>query len=99
MTARRRAVKSGKVVSFRMDEDEEDFPLGDGTADDSAEVVCPYCGEAVEIALDPGGGPVQAYVEDCHVCCRPWRVRATWDRDGAATVTVDADDEADDPDE
>ena len=53
---------------------EEEFPLGDGTADTEAEVHCPYCGEIVEIGLDPGGGMVQEYVEDCQVCCRPWRV-------------------------
>jgi acetate kinase len=32
---------------------DEDFPLGDGTADTGAAVDCPYCGETVEIALDP----------------------------------------------
>ena len=32
---------------------------------------CPYCGESIEIALDPGGGAAQEYVEDCEVCCRP----------------------------
>jgi hypothetical protein len=33
---------------------DEEFPLGDGIADIEATVSCPYCGEAVEIALDPG---------------------------------------------
>ena len=33
---------------------DEEFPLGDGTADTDAVVHCPYCGEANEIALDPG---------------------------------------------
>ena len=41
---------------------DEAFPLGDGTADTGATVVCPYCGQAVEIALDPGSGARQEYV-------------------------------------
>lgn len=54
---------------------DEDFPLGDGTADTSAEVVCPYCGETLTIGVDPGGGSAQEYVEDCEVCCNPWQVK------------------------
>ena len=52
-----------------------DFPVSDGTAQTTADVVCPYCGEGVTIAVDPGGGSAQEYVEDCEVCCRPWNVR------------------------
>ena len=51
-------------------------------------VSCPYCGELVEMVVDPGGGPVQEYVEDCEVCCRPWSVRVAFDRDGVPTVSV-----------
>jgi hypothetical protein len=72
---------------------DEEFPLGDGTADVEATVQCPYCSEAMEIALDPGGGPAQRYVEDCQVCCRPWEVRVTYLDDGRADVTVTALDE------
>src|SRR3989442_4117869 len=43
-----------------------------------ADVTCPHCGETMTITLDPGGGRAQEYVEDCQVCCRPWRGRA-WD--------------------
>jgi hypothetical protein len=60
--------------------------LGDVSA---AWVVCPYCGESVELLLDPGGGALQEYVEDCEVCCRPWSVRVTFDVDAGASVTVD----------
>jgi len=67
---------------------DEDFPLGDGTADTGATVRCPYCGEAVEIVLDPGSGPRQAYVEDCEVCCRPWEVTVAYADDGSAEVEV-----------
>ncbi len=66
-----------------------DFPLGDGVADTQAEVWCPYCGEPNEIALDPGGGPAQEYVEDCGVCCQPWRVFVSYQEDGSASVGLE----------
>ena len=69
---------------------DDDFPLGDGTAETEAEVWCPYCGEAVAVALDPGSGAAQEYVEDCAVCCQPWRVTVTYHDDGHADVTVAA---------
>lgn len=69
-----------------------DFPLGDGPADAGATVRCPYCREEVEITLDPGGGSSQQYVEDCYVCCNPWRVSVSY-VDGQADVSVSALDE------
>ncbi|MGZ8458255.1 MAG: CPXCG motif-containing cysteine-rich protein [Gemmatirosa sp.] len=66
-----------------------DFPLGDGVADTQAEVWCPYCGEPNEIGLDPGGGPLQEYVEDCGVCCQPWRVFVSYQEDGSASVGLE----------
>ena len=70
------------------DDLDSEFPLGDGTADLDAVVECPYCGESVEITLDPGSGSEQDYVEDCEVCCQPWRVRVRYDSEGQASVTV-----------
>ncbi|HET9424465.1 MAG TPA: CPXCG motif-containing cysteine-rich protein [Gemmatimonadaceae bacterium] len=67
---------------------DRDFPLGDGTADTDAMVTCPYCGEAIEISLDPGSGPHQEYVEDCEVCCQPWRVSVSYGGEGEAIVSV-----------
>ncbi|MGH9418631.1 MAG: CPXCG motif-containing cysteine-rich protein [Thermoanaerobaculia bacterium] len=67
---------------------DEDFPLGDGVADMEAVVVCPYCGEEVEITLDPGGGSTQAYVEDCAVCCSPWMVHVHYSG-GDVNVSVE----------
>lgn len=67
---------------------EEDFPLGDGTADTDAVVTCPYCAEEVTIALDPGSGAAQSYVEDCPVCCQPWQVHVQYTGEGAADVSV-----------
>ena len=67
---------------------DEEFPLGDGTADTDALVTCPYCGQPVEITLDPGSGDDQDYVEDCEVCCRPWRVTVTYGATGVARVSI-----------
>jgi transposase-like protein len=72
---------------------DEDFPLGDGTADTEVTVNCPYCGESVELTLDPGSGTEQEYVEDCEICCRPWQVNVTYDVEGVADVSVAALDE------
>ena len=68
---------------------DEEFPLGDGTVDTEATVVCPYCAEEVAIALDPGSGAVQEYIEDCAVCCQPWTVLVSY-HDGFADVAVRA---------
>jgi hypothetical protein len=72
---------------------DEAFPLGDGTADTEATVICPYCNESVELAIDPGSGSAQEYVEDCEICCQPWRVEVVYDTEGLAEVTVTALDE------
>ncbi|MBI2796980.1 MAG: CPXCG motif-containing cysteine-rich protein [Gemmatimonadetes bacterium] len=60
-----------------------------------AEVTCPYCLEPVSLALDPGSGAQQEYVEDCPVCCRPWNVHVSYDDGGRADVWLDAADEGD----
>ncbi len=72
---------------------DDDFPLGDGTAETSAAVECPYCGANNEIGLDPGSGAAQEYVEDCQVCCRPWRVTVAYGPDGQAQVHLQTTDE------
>jgi hypothetical protein len=68
---------------------DEDFPMGDGVAHLGAGVTCPYCGESVEIGLDPGSGTAQEYVEDCPVCCQPWLVRVHYHPDGHAEVSLE----------
>jgi Cysteine-rich CPXCG len=67
--------------------DSADFATG-------REVSCPYCGARVSITLDPTGGTGQDYVEDCHVCCRPWRVRVRFDSNGSPDVTVTTEDDS-----
>ncbi len=76
-----------------LDDDlDEDFPLGDGTVETGATVLCPYCGEINEIGLDPGSGSHQEYVEDCQVCCRPWRVTVQYQPDGTVAVSAEGED-------
>jgi len=36
-------------------------------------VVCPYCGETVEIYVEPDVRGL--LVQDCEVCCNPWQLR------------------------
>lgn len=72
--------------------DEE--PSDDDTADTSgldtdAGVMCPHCGASLTITLDPSGGTVQEYIEDCEVCCKPWKVQVTYDAKGAADVQLE----------
>jgi hypothetical protein len=67
---------------------DEEFPTADGTADGEAVITCPHCGESIEIALDAGSGARQEYVEDCEVCCRPWRVSVHYSSTGHADVQV-----------
>jgi hypothetical protein len=72
---------------------DDEFPLGDGVAELTAWVTCPYCGEEIELLLDPGGGAHQQYIEDCEVCCRPLQLAVSWDASGAAHVdAANADD-------
>jgi hypothetical protein len=41
--------------------------------DDTFTVTCPYCGEDVEVYLEPDVRG--SLVQDCEVCCNPWRLR------------------------
>jgi hypothetical protein len=41
--------------------------------DDVFTVECPYCGETVEVYVEPDVRGT--LVQDCEVCCNPWRVR------------------------
>jgi hypothetical protein len=57
--------------------------------DTEAGVTCPHCGASVSLTLDPAGGQVQEYVEDCEVCCRPWKVLVEYGGNGAADVQLE----------
>jgi len=45
------------------------------------EIVCPYCGELMEVDVDCTGGN-QSYYEDCRVCCAPVEFMVTVDELG-----------------
>jgi hypothetical protein len=48
--------------------------------EDSFTVTCPYCGEDIELYVETDVGGT--FVQDCEVCCNPWRVRVTRGREG-----------------
>ena len=41
------------------------------------QVTCPYCGEDVEIYVEPDVHGT--LVQDCEVCCNPWQLWVTWE--------------------
>jgi cysteine-rich CPXCG protein len=52
---------------------------------DSFLVSCPYCGEEIELYLEPDvRGDL---VQDCEVCCNPWLIRVFTD-EGDRNVQV-----------
>jgi hypothetical protein len=55
-------------------------------------VGCPYCGERIDVLLDPSV-PHQNYIEDCQVCCCPIVFDVTVDLDGDCGVSVRQEDE------
>ena len=53
--------------------------------DEDVLVICPYCGEEIEIRVEPDVRG--SFVQDCEVCCNPWTVRV--ERDGQdRSITV-----------
>lgn len=59
----------------------------DGFWADTIEVQCPYCGERVEITLEPDVHG--SMVQDCEVCCSPWQLTVRRDRHGDPDVQVE----------
>ena len=53
--------------------------------DDTFLVTCPYCGENLELYVEPDVRG--SFVQDCEVCCNPWRVRVLRE-DGERCVVV-----------
>ena len=56
-------------------------------------ITCPYCGAPAELDVDETGASRQSYVQDCPVCCQPWQVEVTRDRDGDWSAMVRTGDE------
>ncbi|MCK4833528.1 MAG: CPXCG motif-containing cysteine-rich protein [Gammaproteobacteria bacterium] len=55
-------------------------------------IICPYCGEDIEILVDNSISESD-YYEDCSVCCRPIRVQVNVDHEGACLLMILRDDE------
>ncbi len=51
-------------------------------------VSCPFCGETVDIVLDPSAGG-QSYIEDCQVCCQPMQITYDIEADELMDLTID----------
>jgi len=62
------------------------------TGVESVEISCPYCGETIEILIDPSVES-QSYIEDCQVCCRPINMAVTIDDEGKPTVNAFSEDD------
>lgn len=54
--------------------------------DDTFEVTCPYCGEQVEIYLEPDVRG--SLIQDCEVCCNPWRIHISGSSDEGRSIDV-----------
>jgi len=52
-------------------------------------VTCPFCGEHSEIYVEPD--VTGSFVQDCEVCCNPWRVRVSRDGGGRSVEVSRAD--------
>jgi hypothetical protein len=55
-------------------------------------IVCPYCGESLDVLVDTCSGP-QQYYEDCSVCCAPILFIVSEDDSGEIVIDVKRDDE------
>jgi len=53
---------------------------------------CPYCGESISVLVDDSL-PLQNYIEDCQVCCRPIVLDVIVDSDGEVVVSARSENE------
>ena len=62
---------------------------GEHMDDEQFGVTCPYCGEDLEIYIEPD---VRGqFVQDCEICCNPWLVRVTRGPDGPSVEVTRGD--------
>ena len=50
---------------------------------------CPYCGEHTTIYVEPD--VMGTFVQDCEVCCNPWRLRVVGQGDARYVEVARAD--------
>ena len=53
-------------------------------------IYCPYCGESIEVLLNPEDVGAE-YIEDCQVCCRPIEFFLREDAGGSLEAEVRSD--------
>ena len=51
------------------------------------DVICPYCGESIEVLIDQEEAG-QWYIEDCQVCCKPITFNVSMSMEGQLSVSV-----------
>ncbi len=54
---------------------------------------CAFCFEQNSVFVDPSGGDIQQYVEDCQVCCQPNRLTISW-TEGDAQYVIESEPES-----
>ena len=59
------------------------------TMPDEFLVTCPFCGEDLEIYVEADVNG--SFVQDCEVCCNPWRVQVTGRGDDRVVQVMRAD--------
>ena len=57
--------------------------------EDEFTVQCPYCGEEMSLYVEPDVRG--SFVQDCEVCCNPWRVRVVGRHDERSVEVTRAD--------
>ena len=57
--------------------------------DDQFWIECPYCGESIEVYVE--ADVKGAFIQDCEVCCNPWRIRVKGKGDDRSVDVTRAD--------
>jgi hypothetical protein len=57
--------------------------------DDTFEITCPSCGEALEIYVEPDVHGT--YIQDCEVCCQPMQITVVDDEESRYVSVEPAD--------
>ena len=53
----------------------------------ASDVSCPYCGELINVLVDPQEVD-QQYIEDCQVCCKPIVFLVSLSANGALSISA-----------
>ncbi|MEE8162185.1 MAG: CPXCG motif-containing cysteine-rich protein [Acidobacteriota bacterium] len=54
---------------------------------ETVQIVCPYCGECMEVVVDCSIR-FQEYTEDCQVCCQPMNLIVSVNQEGEPSIQV-----------